>query len=345
MPDPSQPNNPAEDTLKSLREVEAPQPSEAEVVQALVEIEQATKIPQAQTEAVRQGTSPRESWFSRYALVPLYFSLALAVLFVVGWGAQRVVKFLTSVANPPNNAQGTATAARHFDPAQQSAAEKLLEHLATGDSAAADQILSQSAEWAGKTQRTQKTDQLLTTAINLPDMRVREAAIQAQLALEGIPQNETGLEILKQAVGNPRERARVLWLLGALGSRGVDPVHIAKIIESYLDDPDVNVRSGAVNGLVLVATDETIPMLLDRFRNDPSPVVQERAICGLAESGMYTHPQRMVAAATLVGWLDDALLTSQQRLWTFQALHDITGASLGTDPAAWRDWWAQNSRG
>ena len=116
-------------------------------------------------------------------------------------------------------------------------------------------------------------------------------------------------------------------------------MHTAKIIEAYLSDPAVDVRASAVNGLALVGTDETIPMMLDRFRNDPSPVVQERAACALAESGMYTHEQRMTAAASLVSWLDDALLNSQQRAWTFQALRDISGQNLGTDSAAWRNWY------
>lgn len=145
--------------------------------------------------------------------------------------------------------------------------------------------------------------------------------------------------MLKQAVGNPTQRPWALWMLGALGNRGVDPVHTAKIIEAYLSDPNERVRATAVNGLALLATDETIPMLLDRFRNDPSTVVQEPAACALAESGMYTHQQRVAAAATMVGWLDDSLLTQQQRTWTIQALHDISGQSFGTDSAAWRRWY------
>ena len=32
------------------------------------------------------------------------------------------------------------------------------------------------------------------------------------------------------------------------------------------------------------------------------------------------------------------------RGWVFQALPDITGAGLGTNPPAWRDWWPHNSR-
>jgi hypothetical protein len=96
------------------------------------------------------------------------------------------------------------------------------------------------------------------------------------------------------------------------------------------------VRVAAVNGLALLATNETIHMLLEHFRNDPSPIVQERAACSLAESGMYTHEQRMVAAATMVGWINDTLVTQEQRMWTVQALHDISGQNFGADAAAWQ---------
>jgi HEAT repeat protein len=146
--------------------------------------------------------------------------------------------------------------------------------------------------------------------------------------------------MLEQAAGNPQQRAFAMWMLGALGNRGVDAAHAAKIIEAYLNDPDVAVRSNAVIGLALLGTDETIPMLLERFRNDPSLSVQEFAGCGLAESGMYTHTQRRVIAATLVGWLGDSLLSPQQRTWVVQALHDISGQNYGTDSAAWQRWYA-----
>jgi hypothetical protein len=84
-------------------------------------------------------------------------------------------------------------------------------------------------------------------------------------------------------------------------------------------------------------------MLLDRFRNDPAPPVQDQAACGMAEAGMYSHAQRMVAAASLVGWVDDSLLSQQQRTWAAQALHDISGQNFGSDSAAWRNWY-QSSR-
>jgi HEAT repeat protein len=228
---------------------------------------------------------------------------------------------------------------RSNDGSMQARAESLLQQVASGDSAAADTVLEQASAWVGKTTRTNRTDQLITTAINLPDIRSRQAALEAELAFDGISKDDAGLNFLTSSVGDPTRRVWALWLLGALGNRGVDPVHTAKIVASYLDDPNVNVRASAVNGLALIATDETIPMLLDRFRNDASPIVQERAACDIAESGMYKKAQRLAAAESLIRWLDDPQLAAQQRAWDIQALGDISGQHLGTDAAAWRTWY------
>ncbi len=248
-------------------------------------------------------------------------------------------KHLVVSSERPVRGRGTVRTRSRIDSSLQAEAEQLLQKLAYGDTGAADEILARSATWTGKTQRTSAATQSITVAINLHDLHAREAALQAELALDGITPDEAGLRILEQAVADPGQRAWALWELGALANRGVDPAHTAKIIEAYLSDPSVNVRASAVNGLALVGTDETIPMMLDRFRNDPSPVVQERAACALAESGMYTHEQRMTAAASLVSWLDDPLLSGQQRAWAFQALGDISGQNFGTDSAAWRNWY------
>jgi len=328
-----------DENLKSVRSLDSPKPSEVEVVQALVEIENATKDTSAQSGQFPSDLATRQSPVSSKAPVVICLALVIAVTVFLAWGAQRVIKgLLSSTAGRSDGNAGAATD-RTVDAARQAEAEGLLERVAAGDLAAANQILARSDGWTGKTRTTPKTDQLLTTSLNLKDPQARAAAIQAQLALNGIPRDESGLSMLEKAAGNPQQRLWALWLLGALGNRGVDPEHTAKIIDAYLTDPEVNVRSNAVIGLALLATDETIPMLLDRFRNDPSTAVQELAGCGLAESGMYTHAQRMVAAASMVGWLDDSLLTQQQRTWTVQALHDISGQNFGTDSAAWRRWY------
>jgi HEAT repeat protein len=288
----------------------------------------------------------QRSWFSRNAEVIFYGVLGVAMSLSASWGLGRITKKLIPPATRGNTGQSRPRGGRQIDAEKQAEVESLLRRLAAGDSAAADQILSQSDSWTGRIARTQTTDQLVANGINLPDLHLRAAAIQVQLPLEGVPRNTTGFMMLERATGNPSQRAWALWMLGALGSRGVDPDHAAKVLGTYLDDPVVTNRAAAVNGLALVATDETIPMLLDRFRNDPSPIVQERAACGVSEAGMYSPQQRMVAAESVVGWRDDSLLNAQQRIWMIQALHDISGKDFGTDTAAWHRWYdgARQSR-
>ena len=325
-------------------------PADEDVIRALSEIEKAsTPLPSATANAPispnSSGIQPRtnfSSFSSKSALVQAMVIALGAALGLAGMGVRYLtgrVSFNNRSWRPRSNVRTRSS----LNPTLQAEAEQLLQRVASGESAAAGQVLDEAVNWTGKTQRTPKSEQSMSVALNLPDLHAREAAVRAELALDGITVDEPGLKALEAAVEIPSQRLWALWMLGAIGNRGMDPAHTAKVIETYLADPDVNVRAAAVNGLAIIGTDETIPMMLDRFRNDPSAVVQERAACSLAESGMYTHEQRMVAAGTLVNWLDDSLINSQQRAWTLQALHDISGQNLGTDSAAWRDWYGKTA--
>ena len=322
--------------------VAPPQPTDADVVSALVGIEQASaQAPTAPPLVTAPAT--RASWLDSNGVVIVFLAGVMVASVLLAWGVKVAGrKILASVATQSRPGVSRRSTSK-IDPRVQAEAEEILARVAADDSGAAEQVLSDATAWTGRTARTAKAEQSITAALNSHEIRVREAAIRAVLALDGVTADEDGLATLEQAVGNPSQRAWALWNLGALGNRGVDPMHTAKIVEAYLNDPDVNTRSNAVNGLGLIATDETVPMLLDRFRNDPSPVVQEQAACALAEAGMYTHEQRMTAAASFVGWLDDSLMTSPQRMWAVHALSDISGQNLGTDSAAWRQWY-ENAR-
>jgi hypothetical protein len=307
---------------------DVPQPTDEDVVRALVEINNASSAPMPSADSPIHvvAEQPSRKWLVIAGMV---------IVGVIGYvGKQEVIR-LAQIQNG-RIVRGTPTPSN--SPAQ-IVAEQLLTKAAGGDTQAVEQILAQSSEWTGKTQRTPRSEQLVTELLNQPDLHVRQAGVRAELALDGVSADANGLEQVKLTVGYPQQRGWALWMLGALANQGVDPDHAAKIIETYLTDPDVQVRASAVDALGLVATAETLPMMLDRFRNDPSPVVQERAACDLAESGMYTHAQRMSAAASLVGWVDDMLLTPQQRGWAAQALGDISGQHLGNDAAAWRRWY------
>jgi HEAT repeats len=320
-------------------------PSDSDVVRALVEIEHASDAA-APPPPVTTPLAPEPPWFARTApVIAVLMGVVLLALFTA-WGLQSLGKKLASTGPVSMNwsPRKSLRVVSSIDASKQAEVETLLQRLASGDASAADEVLSRSSSWTGKTHRTPKTDQFIDADLNSRDMHAREAAIAAQLAVDGVPQDQSGLGMLEQSVGNRSSRAWALWMLGALGNRGIDPAKTTKILGAYLSDPDANVRASAVNGLALVATDETIPMMLDRFRNDPSPLVQERAACGLAESGMYTHQQRMMAAASLVGWIDDPRLTPQQRSWNLHALSDISGQNFGTDAAAWRNWYESSQR-
>jgi len=130
-----------------------------------------------------------------------------------------------------------------------------------------------------------------------------------------------------------------------LGNRGVETSRLQAIFLDRIHDPDQITRTYVATGLGLLATDTAIAPLIQMFREGPSPGVRETAACSIAQSGMFTEAQRMRAVPDLLKMMDDATLDPATRSWVFQALRDITGAGIGSDPAAWRAWWAQHGRG
>jgi HEAT repeat protein len=186
---------------------------------------------------------------------------------------------------------------------------------------------------------------LLNTAINANDLRVRAASLEITLAGYNLPKSPESVDKLLTRLQDEREhRAWLLWILGVLGNRGVETARLETVFLDRIHDPDQTTRAYAVVGLGLLATDSSIAPLLESFRSDPSPNVREGAACALAQSGMFTQEQRLRAVPGLLQMMDDAALDPATRSWVFQALQDITGAGLGSNPAAWRDWWSHHGR-
>jgi HEAT repeat protein len=184
---------------------------------------------------------------------------------------------------------------------------------------------------------------LLNTAINANDLRVRAASLEIYLAGYNLPKTPQSVDtLLLRLQDEPDKRAWLLWILGVLGNRGVETARLETFFLDRIHDPDTT-RAYAVVGLGLLATDTAIAPLLETFRDDPSPHIREGAACALAQSGMLKEEQRMRAVPGLLKMMDDPTLDATTRGWVFQALRDITGASLGSDPAAWRNWWSQHS--
>jgi HEAT repeat protein len=180
-------------------------------------------------------------------------------------------------------------------------------------------------------------------AINSDDLRVRAAAIEINIVTRKLDKSVETVDRLEALArdGAQGPRANALWDLGLIGGRGVEPERVAQILLASVHDENVNVRYWAVEGLAYLGTDEIIEPLLRIFHDDPSPMIRERAACSLAQSGMLNRRQRLSAVPALLEFAGDMALDEQTRGWVFQALRDITGQSLGQDPAAWRAWYSR----
>jgi hypothetical protein len=227
-------------------------------------------------------------------------------------------------------------------PAQQQA-ERLLERAINHYDGALELIGKSVDNWFGQLELQGQLPSLLTTALNSNDLHVRAAALEIELAAYNLPKRADSADNLIERIRRePAARPWALWMLGVLGNRGVETRRGFVTLMDHRHDPDEQTRYWAVEGLSLLGTDETVAPLLEAFRSDPSPLVRERGGCGLAQSGMLTREQRLRAVPDLLKMTDDKTLDDSTRGWVFQALRDITGASIAADAAAWRSWWAQH---
>jgi hypothetical protein len=223
----------------------------------------------------------------------------------------------------------------------QGLAELLLERSINHYAGANEQIAARVGGWRGRITLTDRLNNLFVTAINSDNLRVRAAGIEVDIAARNLTKTPSTVDRLEPIArdGEQGPRANALWDLGLIGNRGVEQERIAGILLASIRDDNVNVRYWAVEGLAYLGTDDTIEPLLGLFRDDPSPMIRERAACSLAQSGMLTKEQRLSAVPKLLDYAQDFSLDPQTRTWVFQALGDITGQRLPHDASAWRGWY------
>ncbi|MBV9623612.1 MAG: HEAT repeat domain-containing protein [Acidobacteria bacterium] len=221
--------------------------------------------------------------------------------------------------------------------------EFLLGAAINHDEGATDLIQDYIARWHGRLHRSQRWQDLETTALYSNDLRVRAAAIEINLAVNNLSETgETVSRLLENGEKQPGYRPWSAWELGMLANRGAEPELIHERLVTWMHDKDQQTRFWAVEGLAHVGTERTIPDFLDVLRNDPSMAVRERAGCSLAKSGMLTREQRMKAVPGLLELSDDPALNEVTRAWVYQALREITDEDLPDDPATWRNWYSKN---
>jgi HEAT repeat protein len=172
---------------------------------------------------------------------------------------------------------------------------------------------------------------------------VRTAAIDVDLAANNLSKSpESVARLLQQLHGDPAGRGMALWRLGSLGNRGVEPERVLSSLLKYAHDPSEHTRYWAVEGLAMLGNDATISPLLESLTHDTSARVRERAACSLGKSGMLTREERLAAVPHLLNFADDDSLSTTTRELVYATLRVITGAALGNDPNAWREWWTHH---
>jgi len=291
------------------------------------------------------SAAPRVANSTRFG--PVY-AVAIGVLFAVlvgGIGSAHAAWY--RLANLFSLRGNVAAPASPKDPRQldrlkpQTQAETLLELAVRNSDGATDQISSRVDHWQGKLKWNSQIATLTTAALNSRDMRVRESGIEVELAAYGLAKNSASLDYLLRTAESPDHAQKIwaLWALGLMGNRGVEPDRIVQVLTAHLKDSDEDSRHWAVEGLALVGTTETIEPLLQTMHNDPSPSVRENAACSLADSGMFTHEQRLSDVPQLLNYTDDPSLDARTHAWAFQALGVITRQHLPNDSSAWRSWY------
>jgi hypothetical protein len=288
--------------------------------------------------------------------VAVALGIAAALIFSGSGTAGALWGKIASASLVPEVPESTTTLPMQYsadldrlDPQQQ--ADLLLERAISRTDGAARQIESRVDTWRGKLKWDAKLGELTSAALNSKDDNVRVCGIEVQLAAYGLRKDDSAMDaVVRQADSSDQSReVWALWAMGLLGNRGVQTDRAVEVLGRHLKDfhtesaRSEDARRWAVQGLALIGTTATIAPLLDAMHDDPSATVRERAAASLAESGMLSRNQRLLAIPQLISFSDDPTLDAQTHTWAFQALEEITREHLPNNSAAWREWYQHNS--
>lgn len=225
-------------------------------------------------------------------------------------------------------------------PAQEQA-EELLERAIEHDERARELFDQQVESWVGHIRLTDHMKQLEQRSEFSSDLRVRYANADINLTLDGWQKNDQAAEMLiDRAHTDLHYRPAAVYFLGMLAGRGVAYEKIHPVLLDYAKhDSDAYVRQWAVEGMRYLGKDEALDELFESFTQDPSDSVRNRAGCNLSDCGNFTRAQRMRMVPKFIDLVADSNTNPQMRNWSYMALHEITNASVASDPQAWRNWY------
>jgi HEAT repeats len=276
--------------------------------------------------------------------VALVFAILLAGTFAIaGQSLVSKLQVLLQLSGLPVAASSAVLSEHELEEinamSPQDQVMRLLERAINHYSGAGEEIEKRAEAWVGQVHSTPELTKLTDVAYFSSDLRVRAAAIEIWRVEAGFRKTpEMVQQLIDSAAANPEKKYFFASHLGILGNRGVEQQKVFDTLELWVRDPDSNVRAAAINGLALLGTENTIPLFLTVFHDDPSHDLRERAACNLADSGLLSREQRKLAVPELVHFSQDPNLDATTKKWVYQALREITGKNVSDDPAAWASW-------
>ena len=223
----------------------------------------------------------------------------------------------------------------------QEQAETLMQRAVNRYEGATDLIEQRVDSWVGEINFSDRLYSLTNTGYASADLRVRAATVEVSLAAYGYTKEAANVHrLLEEVRSRDGDMVSNLWVLGLLANRGIERALIIRELLETVKAPEPEVRHWSIEALGKIGANEVIPILTDVFRFETEPWLKERAACNLADSGMFTKEQRMLAVPELVAMTDHPSLDPQAQGWLYQALREITGEWIENDATAWRNWAA-----
>ena len=223
-----------------------------------------------------------------------------------------------------------------FEP--QAKAEKSLELAINRFVGATDYILANAQDWRGLIERNSRLTTLITTAINAPLIEIRMAGFELYLAQYDLAKSPEQIDILLRRYDNNPEGNGpwALWSMAAIGARGIDREHVFDELLYATENKNTTIRRWAVDSLAKFGGQEVIMPLLEIAKNETSPIVQERAFCGLAQSATLHVVERYNALEGLLVIVRDSESSKQTKDWAYQALKEISSFyDIPDNPNKW----------
>lgn len=222
----------------------------------------------------------------------------------------------------------------------QQRAERALELAINRYQGSAEYVIQHAQSWREKIKPNERLNALLATAINAPLIEIRMAAFEIHLAQYDLGKSIQDIDYLIQRFDDNTDTAGpwAIWNMAAIGARGIDRERVYDHILAATYHQDDTIRRWSVDALAAFGGIEIISPLLDIAANDSSPIVRERAFCGLAQSGTLHIAERYEAIPGLIEITQNTMLDQQTHEWAYQALREITNLyDTPDDPGRWQE--------